>query len=70
MDNAIYNKLPKKLQVNEIIDIYKDKTCDGVLYTAVLEWSDGFSRVITEYGFKDFKNYLNDVILVNREIQL
>ena len=59
----LFNKLPKKLQVDNIIDIEKEKTdYDGIRYEAIIEFDDGFQRSISEYGWSDFKYYLENVL--------
>lgn len=65
-DQQLYEKLPKSLQVKNIIDIGKDKTIDGTRYRAVLQWEDGFQRSIGEYTLKDFKDYLKAVLTKDR----
>lgn len=61
-DEAIFNKLPKKLQVKNIIDIGKDKTIDGNRYRAVIMFEDGTSRSIGEYSMLEFKYYIEQVL--------
>ena len=61
-DYSIYNKLPKKLQVKNITGIDKYKSSDGTRYSARIKFDDGFTRSISEYGFADFKGYLEDVL--------
>ena len=61
-DQALFNKLPKKLQVKNITDIGKDKTADGTRYRAVITYDDGFTRSIGEYTLADFKDYLENVL--------
>ena len=61
-DVALYNKLPKKLQVKNIIDIGKDKTVDGNRYRAVIMFEDGTSRSIGEYSMSEFKYYIEQVL--------
>ena len=65
-DQQLYEKLPKSLQVKNIIDIGKDKTVDGTRYRAVLQWEDGFQRSIGEYTLRDFKEYLKEVLTKDR----
>ncbi len=61
-DEALFNRLPKKLQVKNIIDIGKDKTIDGTRYRAVVAFEDGFTRSIGDYTMADFKAYLEGVL--------
>ena len=61
-DQALFNKLPKKLQVENIVDIGKDKTIDGTRYRAVVKFNDGFTRSIGDYTMSDFKAYLEGVL--------
>lgn len=68
-DKVLFDKLPKKLQVENIIDIGKDKTVDGTRYRAVIKFPDGFTRSIGEYNLKDFKAYIDDVLNKNRNIE-
>lgn len=67
-DNVLFNKLPKRLQVENIIDIGKDKTVDGNRYRAVIKFDDGFTRSIGEYTLADFKDYIS-AILKDRNAQ-
>ena len=68
-DEALFNKLPKKLQVKNIIDIGKEKHADGTRYFAVIQFDDGFQRSIGEYNMKDFKSYIDDILNKNRNIE-
>lgn len=68
-DEAVFNRLPKKLKTDNIIDIGKYKDADGTRYNAVVEFNDGFQRSISEYGWADFKDYLEEVLLVNRKAE-
>lgn len=61
-DNVLFSKLPKKLQVNNIVDIGKDKTLDGTRYRAVIKFEDGYTRSIGEYTLADFKYYLENIL--------
>jgi hypothetical protein len=61
-DEVLFNKLPKKIQVENIIDIGKDKTVDGTRYRAVIKFEDGYTRSIAEYTLSDFKYYLKNVL--------
>lgn len=66
-DQKVFNSLPNKLKDDRIIAIDKTKTSDGTRYSAGIMWEDGFQRSISEYGFSDFKGYLDDVLHVNRK---
>lgn len=68
-DQTVYDKLPKKMQLQNIISIGKHKDSDGVRYNASVVWEDGFNRSVSEYGWKDFKGYLEIVLFENREYQ-
>ena len=68
-DNAVYEKLPKKMQVKNIVSIGKHRDSDGVRYNASLKWEDGYNRSISEYGWADFKDYLKAVLFEDREEQ-
>ena len=68
-DTVLYNKLPKKLQVENITDIGKDKTVDGTRYRAVITFNDGFTRSIGDYTMADFKYYLEQVLKDRRYSQ-
>lgn len=68
-DKATYDKLPKKMQVQNIVSIGKEKTSDGVRYNASVVWEDGFNRSVSEYGWSDFKDYLKAVLFENRNEQ-
>lgn len=59
---AVYDRLPKNLRTNNIIDIGAEKTSDGTRYGATIEFDDGFQRSISEYGWADFKSYLKNVL--------
>ena len=61
-DQTLFNKLPKKLQVENITDIGKDKTVDGTRYRAVIQFEDGFTRSIGEYSMAEFKDYIEEVL--------
>lgn len=63
---AVFDRLPKKLKIDNIIDIGAEKIADGTRYGAVIEFDDGFQRSISEYGWKDFKSYLERVLKVRR----
>ena len=52
-----------------IIDCYKSKQCYGWLYSAVLEWPDGFCRLVDEENIADFKWKIKTLIEVNRELE-
>ena len=67
-DEALFNKLPKRLQVKNITDIGKDKTIDGTRYRAVITFEDGFTRSIGDYTMADFKAYI-DGVLKNRKYE-
>lgn len=67
-DEAVYNRLPKKMQVKNIVSIGKERHGDdGTRYNASLKWEDGFNRSISEYGWTDFKDYLKVVLFEDRE---
>lgn len=69
-DKEVYDKLPKKMQVKNIVSIGKEKHgSDGTRYNASLVWEDGFNRSISEYGWKDFKDYLSIVLFENRKYE-
>lgn len=59
---AVYDRLPKALKSDNIIDIGAEKTSDGTRYGATIEFDDGFQRSISEYGWADFKDYLKNVL--------
>ena len=61
-DSTVFNRLPKKLQDDRVVAIDKYKDSDGVNYHAVIVWEDGFERGISEYGWGDFKYYLENVL--------
>lgn len=61
-EEAVYNRLPKKLKTDKLIDIGKEKNVDGTRYSAVIEFDDGFQRSISEYSWSDFKYYLEEVL--------
>lgn len=69
-DSTLFNKLPKKLQDDKIVALDRYKDSDGVNYNAVIQWEDGFERSIHEYGWGDFKYYLELVLKQNRTIEL
>ena len=68
-EQTIYDKLPKKMQVKNIVSIGKHKDSDGVRYNASVVWEDGFNRSVSEYGWKDFKGYLEIVLFENRKYE-
>ena len=69
-DQATYDKLPKKMQVKNIVSIGKERHgSDGTRYNASLVWEDGFSRSVSEYGWADFKDYLSAVLFNDRKEQ-
>lgn len=61
-DITLFNKLPKRLQVKNIVDIGKDKTVDGTRYRAVIKFEDGYTRSIGDYTMSDFKTYIEEVL--------
>ena len=68
-DATVYAKLPKKMQVKNIVSIGKHKDSDGVRYNASVVWEDGFNRSVSEYGWTDFKAYLETVLTKDRKYQ-
>lgn len=53
MKNLI-DYIPKKHRPY-IKDCYKSKHCYGTLYSALLKWEDGYTRLVDEENLKDFK---------------
>lgn len=68
-DQKVFNSLPNSLKDDRIIAIDKTKTSDGTRYSAGIMFEDGFQRRISEYGFSDFKSYLDEVLHVNRKVE-
>ena len=68
-DQRLFSKLPKKLQVKNITDIGVENHGGERRYHAVIQFDDGFSRSIGEYTLSDFKNYINDVLFVDRNTE-
>lgn len=64
MENKLLNKLPKKYH-NHIKDIYKE----GSRYSCVIEFEDGFTRSIGEWSFAALKDYIREIIEVNRNAE-
>lgn len=52
-----------------IVDCYKSKQCYGWLYSAVLEWPDGFCRLVDEENIADFKWEIKTLIEIDRELE-
>lgn len=69
-DQRVFNSLPNSLKDDRIIAIDKMKTSDGTRYSAGIMFEDGFQRRVSEYGFADFKDYLHDVLYIDRTIQV
>lgn len=59
--------IPKKHR-QYIADCYKSKQCYGWLYSAVLEWPDGFCRLVDEENIADFKWKIKMLIEKDREM--
>ena len=68
-DYQLFSKLPKKLQVENIIDIGKESTFDGNRYHAVIKFDDGFTRSIGAYNQKEFKDYIDAILNEDRNIE-
>jgi hypothetical protein len=64
MANELLNKLPKKHH-KYIKDIYKE----GGRYSVVIEFEDGFTRSIGEWSFKELKDYVKEIVEVNRNAE-
>lgn len=45
--------IPKKYR-KHIIDCYRSEQCYGWLYSAVLQWEDGYCRLVDEESISDF----------------
>lgn len=60
--------IPKKYH-QYITDCYKSKQCYGWLYSAVLEWPDGFCRLVDEENIADFKWKIKTLIEVDRKLE-
>lgn len=69
-DEKLYKRLPWHKELDQLITaVYSEKDGREVRYSAILNWPDGFDRSISEWGFEDFKYYLDNVLHKNREIE-
>lgn len=68
-EQKVFDRLPKSLKSDNIIDIGKEKTMDGTRYSATIEYDDGEQRSISEYSWSEFKYYLEQVLKDRRYSQ-
>ena len=68
MTRQLIDYIPKKHR-SYIKDCYKSKQCYGTLYSALLEWPDGFQRLVDEESLSDFKLGIKVLIEEDREAQ-
>lgn len=59
--------IPKKHR-QYITDCYQSKQCYGWLYSAVLEWPDGFCRLVDEENIADFRWAIKMLIEKDRKM--
>lgn len=52
-----------------IKDCYRSEQCYGMLYSAILEWPDGFCRLVDEESISDFRWMIKTLIEEDREAQ-
>lgn len=60
--------IPKKHR-SFVKDCYRSEQCYGMLYSAVLEWPDGFHRLVDEESISDFLWMIKTLIEEDREAQ-
>lgn len=60
--------IPKKHKPY-IIRVDRDEQCYGWLYTAVLEWPDGFQRLVCEESISEFLWGIKMLVEEDREME-
>lgn len=53
MAKNLIDYIPKKYR-KHLVDCYKSRQCYGWLYSALLVWEDGYSRMVDEETISDF----------------